>query len=960
MLWQKIKAFLENSMDSIGSKKNLDVRKKTEHKIRAIPLARITFGLGAGLITAALLIGFVSSQYSYEIMQKSYQQLYLNKAEMIVGSIQQTAMQQSDNLILEDIYRFWETGKDKPLDEYICVVDQDSKLLLHSSSPETVGNYTGDNQILSEEVAKEKTLGDLVKSQRNYVGKYVSSKGIGQIAAFVAMPEKTWTLGVHRSQAVLEQEIQEVFLPVVLGFLLVCGLLMPLSLLFLFRTYSTAQRKQLKYAQALQESDYRYQSLVDAMPQCLYRTDLLGKFTFANRALLETMDISLNDCLGKSLFDFYPEHLARKNLADDLNVIRTGVTSDVIEKRKSSDNEDDTFIEIIKSPVFNSTGEIEGVQGISWDITDKKLAEEKLEHTKAHLEALMQSVPSGIIAVDTEGKLTIINQKAEQILGICANKVQGKHITDVIPDSGLTKVLSKNVSEFGKAFLWHEKTLLVSRSPIYGENQVIGAVSVFHDQSELESMQKQLGDLQRLNDEFSSLVENSYDGILIIDSETVVKVNASYGRITGLAPASLVGKKIADLDSEKHVCLAVVQELFRHVRRHEKSLTMHRRLNSGNEIFVTASPVLDHFGQVSRVVMNIRDLTELKSLEDQVEGVCRDARTCRSDNLMAFGGVVAESQAMRNLVDLCERVAQVDSTVLLTGETGVGKDVLSRLIRCFSKRKNKPFVSINCGAIPENLLESEFFGYEKGAFSGAAKEGKPGLFEQAEGGIVFLDEISELPLELQVKLLKVIQDQRCRRLGSTKPPVKVDVRILAATNRNLKDMVAAGEFRADLFYRLYVVPIDVPPLRQRRDDIMPLALLFLKTFNKKYGLSRTLGGKVLKFLESYDWPGNVRELQNVVERMVVTADREMLEPRHLPESIYKSEEASETILSESDVMDLRQAREILERRLISKALAQTSNTREAAKLLGVTHSTVVRKVQKLGQNSFKDAPGYKH
>jgi len=735
---------------------------------------------------------------------------------------------------------------------------------------------------------------------------------------------------------------------------------MPISLLFLFKTYHTAQKEQIKFAQALQESEYRYQSLVDSMPQCLYRTDLVGKITFANHALLETLSLSLEDCLGKNLCDFYPEHLAKKNLGDDLKLIRTGMTSGVVEKRKSSDDGSYSFIEIIKSPVLNAQGDVVGIQGISWDITDRKLTEERLEHTRAQLEALLQSVPSGIIAVNNAGKLILMNQKAENILGICLNKALGRHITDIIPDSRLTEISSKEISEFGKSFRWGEKMLMVSRSPIYGDGHVIGAVSVFQDQSELESVQKQLGDLQRLNDEFTSLVENSYDGVLIIDTEKVVKVNSSYGRITGLAPASLEGKKISDLNSEKHVCLAVVQELFRHVRRHEKALTMHRRLNSGNEIFVTASPVFDRFGQVARIVMNIRDVTELKSLESQVEGVCRDASLCRRGNLLGPEGMVAESQAMRNLVDLCERVAQVDSTVLLTGETGVGKDVLSRLIHCFSKRRKKPFVAINCGAIPENLLESEFFGYEKGAFSGAAKEGKPGLFEQAEGGIVFLDEVGELPLDLQVKLLEVIQNQHCRRLGSSKPAVKVDVRILAATNRNLKDMVAAGEFREDLFYRLYVVPIDVPPLRQRRDDIMPLALQFLKNYNEKYKLNRTLGENALKALEAYDWPGNVRELQNVVERMVVTADREMLEPRHLPENIYKPGETLETILSGTGIMDLRQAREILERQLITKALAQTRNTREAAKLLGVTHSTVVRKVQKLGQDTFEKFSSYKH
>ncbi len=927
--------------------------------MRSAPLARITFALGAGLITAALLIGFVSYQYSFKMMKQTYQQLCLSKAEMIVKSTQ-IALQKNDKSMLEDIYNFWNSDKNKPPDEYICIVDKDSNLILHSANPETVGNYAGDNPITSINGAGEKNLGDLVKSQKNYVGNYISSEGLDQVAAFVPIPQKTWTLGIHRSQSALKQEIRDGLRPIVMGFLLVCGLLMPIFLLFLFRTYNTAHRKRLKYEQALQESEQRYQSLVSAMPQCLYRTDLTGKITFANHAHLETLGLSLDECLGKTAFDFYPERLAKKNLEEDLKVIRTAMTLDVIEKFKSSDNRSDRFMQTIKSPVHNSKGEIIGIQGISWDVTESKLAEEKLEHTRAHLEALLQSVPSGIIAIDTDGKFTMINQKAEQILGINADEALSRHITDVIPNTGLTKVISKKITEFGKVFRWGEKRLIVSSSPIYCIDRAIGAVSVFNDQSELESVQKQLKELQRLNNEFSSLVENSYDGVLITDTEKVLKVNSSYGRITGLAATSLEGKKVSELDSEKHVCLAVVQELCRHVSRQRKALTLRRKLNSGNEIFVTGCPVLDGTGHVDRIVMNIRDVTELKSLEDQIEGVCRDTHNSPRECMQAFRGVVAESGAMRKLRDLCVRVAQVDSTVLLTGETGAGKDVLAKLIHRLSKRKDKPFISINCGAIPENLLESEFFGYEKGAFSGASKEGKAGLFEQAEGGIVFLDEIADLPLGLQVKLLKVIQDQRCRRLGSSRSVIELDVRILAATNRNLKEMVAAGEFREDLFYRLYVVPIEIPPLRQRREDIMPLALRFLKIYNKKYELSCTLGHEVLKVLESYDWPGNVRELQNVIERMVVTANSEMLDPYHLPESIYQTEDALSSIVWGEEVMDLRQARDMLERQLITKALAKTNNTREAAKLLGVNHSTVVRKVQKMNAQGDGGISGYKH
>ena len=311
---------------------------------------------------------------------------------------------------------------------------------------------------------------------------------------------------------------------------------------------------------------------------------------------------------------------------------------------------------------------------------------------------------------------------------------------------------------------------------------------------------------------------------------------------------------------------------------------------------------------------------------------------------------MAESQAMQLILQVVLRVSQVNSTVLLMGESGVGKDVMARLIHRLSPQSDGPFISVNCGAVPENLLESEFFGYEKGAFTSASRAGKPGLFEQANGGTFFLDEIGELPLNLQVKLLKVIQDQRCRRLGGQRD-LKLDIRFIAATNRDMRQMVAEGKFRDDLFYRLYVVPIEIAPLRERREDILPLALMFLKELiSDKYDVSRTLSHELMTILESYDWPGNVRELQNVIERMVVTADSEVLQPHHLPDSVYKNAAQEGLGVWVGGAMNLRQARDDLERQLIAKALSKTGNTRKAAKLLGVDHSTVVRKAQKLGIN----------
>ena len=447
-------------------------------------------------------------------------------------------------------------------------------------------------------------------------------------------------------------------------------------------------------------------------------------------------------------------------------------------------------------------------------------------------------------------------------------------------------------------------------------------------------------------------LESSYDGIVLADAERVLSVNASFGRITGIAPSLLVGKRIAQLDAESHICLAAVQEVIRLTQYHRKTLTLRRKLMRGNEIFVTGNPVFDRHGQVVRVLLNVRDVTDLKSLEDQIKSISSlsGATEKWSDGLSeSFQGIVAESPAMRRLLDLVLRVSQVDSTVLLQGESGAGKDVFARLLHRLSKRSQRPFVAVNCGAIPEALLESEFFGYEKGAFTSADTKGKAGLFEQANHGILFLDEVGELPSNLQVKLLKVIQDRQCRRLGGLRN-INLDLRIIVATNSDLSQMVSDGLFRSDLFYRLYVVPIEIPPLRERREDILPLSLMFLNKFNMKYKVSRTLGHEVLSVLETYDWPGNIRELQNVVERMVVTADTDVLTPRHLPNRIG---ETVGTSLSNPDMpstMNLKKAREMVERELIRRALGATGNTRKAAQLLGVDHSTVVRKAQRYGLN----------
>ena len=562
---------------------------------------------------------------------------------------------------------------------------------------------------------------------------------------------------------------------------------------------------------------------------------------------------------------------------------------------------------------------------------------------------LLDALHGGIMALDESSRLIYINRCARKMLGEKADDALNKPASLFIDDDDLLARIAKGAGETVQSHVWRQRALLVTISRLDHADLPKGCLIMLQETMSTPGVNE---DINQLKGEFTSLMENSYDGIILVKGELILNVNAGFGRITGLAPTQLVGKKFSELHTESHICLSAIEEVIRLTRFHKKNLTLQRRLISGNEIFVTGNPIFDRQGQVNRVLLNVRDVTDLKSLEDQIKNVsalCGNFQRVCDEKPSGFQGVVAESPAMRRLLDLVLRVSRVDSTVLLQGPSGVGKDVFAKLLYRLSARNRKPFVSVNCGAIPETLLESEFFGYKKGAFTNAGPFGKVGLFEQANHGILFLDEVGELPLNLQVKLLQVIQDRRCRRLGDVKP-IDLDVRIMAATNRDLRQMVAEGLFRADLFYRLYVVPIDIPALKDRREDILPLSLRFLNQFNAKYKVSRTLGHELMSILETYDWPGNVRELQNVVERMVVTADAEVLTPDHLPDSIRKRESVNSPSPDLVSSLNLKEARERLEYELIKRALMKSGNTRKAARLLGVDHSTVVRKAQRYQLN----------
>lgn len=293
-------------------------------------------------------------------------------------------------------------------------------------------------------------------------------------------------------------------------------------------------------------------------------------------------------------------------------------------------------------------------------------------------------------------------------------------------------------------------------------------------------------------------------------------------------------------------------------------------------------------------------------------------------------GIVILNSRIRRIYDLTEKICNFNATVLITGESGVGKELVARSLHDKSlMRKDKKFVAVNCGAIPETLLESELFGYVEGAFTGAVKGGKAGLFEVANGGTVFLDEVGELSLDLQVKLLRALESRTITRVGSSEE-IHLDINVVAATNRDLEKAVADGIFRDDLYYRLNVISIEIPPLRERKDEIAPLALKFVKQYNKQYGIDKKLKYEVIRELEEYDWPGNIRQLKNVIERKVVVSDGDYIEIPDLP--WHDSEQHSELY---NEQLSLQGQLNEFEREILKKAKEKYGSSREIGKALKV-------------------------
>ena len=465
--------------------------------------------------------------------------------------------------------------------------------------------------------------------------------------------------------------------------------------------------------------------------------------------------------------------------------------------------------------------------------------------------------------------------------------------------------------------------------------------------------------------DYKSICENLYDGIHITDGTgTILFINKAYTRTTGILPEELLGRKVSEIEAEGILYTgSVTERVLAQGKRINSVATIHR-LNK--EVLVTGTPVFDEEKNIRLVVTNTRDFPELKRLEAQLlaleekqEKAVQELAYLRSQQA-GDKQTIYHSAAMREVMEIVRKVAPTDVTVLITGESGTGKELIANEIYQNSDRCGKPFIKLNCAAIPAELLESELFGYEEGAFTGAKRTGKAGMFELANTGVLLLDEVGDMPMALQAKLLRVLQERSLVRLGGSKT-IDLDIRVIAATNKELLTQVRQGRFREDLYYRLSVVPIELKPLRERREDIPLLAKQFIMEFNKKLGKNvSTLHPDTLKLLQEYHWPGNVREFQHVIEHAmnIIPADCSVLTPEYIfMPSLQHPPAASRTPFSEAAQTPIKRAssKELslnghmqnVEREAICKVLqACGGNVTKAAKLLKMSRQSLQYRIKR--------------
>jgi PAS domain S-box-containing protein len=461
--------------------------------------------------------------------------------------------------------------------------------------------------------------------------------------------------------------------------------------------------------------------------------------------------------------------------------------------------------------------------------------------------------------------------------------------------------------------------------------------------------------LQSINEILHSIVQYSSDGLFVVNDEgIVIEVNKAYEEMTGISKKEVINRNIRDLVLNQYFDKSAASIAL----DTKKKTTIIQQIKQQKYFVVTANPILDKNQKVSMVVTSVRDISYLYHLQKQLQDSHHITNNTPNTlyNQPDFY-IVYNSPQMKMLYQKIEQISQFPTNILITGDSGTGKEVLANLIHQLSSKSNQPFIKVNCSAIPNELFESEMFGFTGGSFTGAKKEGKPGFFEQANNGTILLDEIGEIPIQFQVKLLRVLQEKSITRIGSTKP-INLSFRLICSTNQNLERLIHEKKFRLDLWYRINVVQLKIPPLKSRKDDIPPLVEQFKDEFCNKYKLTKQILPETMNKLIEYDWPGNVRELRNVIEYVIISTLTSQVGPADLPDNIRENWNLEMPLISEDEFSDqashllskeisLKSALEQYETEIIISTLKRTSSIRSAAQQLKIDHSSLIRKMRRL-------------
>lgn len=556
---------------------------------------------------------------------------------------------------------------------------------------------------------------------------------------------------------------------------------------------------------------------------------------------------------------------------------------------------------------------------------------------------IFNSIEEGMIGIDAKGNVNFFNKSAERMTDISIDQAIGKPIYEVIPSSELPRIFETGRTELNRELaLSNGLKIVTSRFPIIDEkDQRIGAFSVFKDISEVVNLAGEITNLKEIQTMLQAIIQSSDDAISVVDEEGKgLLINPAYTRITGLETDDIIGKPATtDISEGESIHLKVLQ-----MRKPIRGVNM-RVGPLKREVIVNVAPIIVN-NRLKGSVGVIHDMTEIRSLMKELDRARSIIRTLESK--YTFDDIIGDSNEMRISIEQAKLAANTPVTVLLRGESGTGKELFAHAIHSSSDRKYKKFIRVNCAAIAEHLLESELFGYEEGAFTGAKRGGKRGLFEEANHGSIFLDEIGELSSNTQAKLLRVLQESEIVRVGGTKS-ITIDVRVIAATNIHMEKAMLEGTFREDLYYRLNRMPIQIPPLRNHKQDIPAIADRLLIKLNQEYGRNvEGISETALQRLGVYSWPGNVRELENIISRGMIfmKPTESVLDDHHLPLSMMNQlEQESSNPLQE--ILPLVDQMDRMEKEILSSTLKMAKgNKSKTAKQLGISLRTLYYKLEK--------------